>query len=312
MGLDNGAGDRQPHADAVRLGREHGLEYPVHNAGLEAVARVFDGDHHLARAMEFGSYRQHAFAIVRRHRFNCVCYQVHQHLLELDRFALYAWQAFAEAGLNQDPMRQQFIANDGESFLNGTVDIKRSSRPGAHPEMRPDVVDQDVRALSVGQDAPQRVSDVVQVRLDAIKPVQSGACTGDDRRQRLLDLVDDGSRHDVAGHQSRLALMTLYQKRAEQLLIKRRYLVQQEEEHEKAGDEPEGPAGVPAGAEAGETGKRNQIDLDRIRTDNDHQPQIEHRTPAQPEKNECKAIPDDQAAGEVKPERREVHRIDRD
>ena len=99
-------------------------------------------------------------------------------------------QAFVKIGLNQNPVRLQLVANDGESFLNGPVDIQRSSYPSAHLEMRPDIIDQDVRPLSVAQHALQRFPDVVQIRLDAIEPIQSGARAGDDRRQWLFDLVD--------------------------------------------------------------------------------------------------------------------------
>ena len=94
--------------------------------------------------------------------------------------------------------------------------------------MRPDILDHGIRMVSGAHDSPQYLPDLIEVRLGAIKPVQSRLGAGDDRRQRLFDFVGNGGRDDVTGHQPRLTLAALRQHRAEQVRVKRRYLVHQD------------------------------------------------------------------------------------
>src|SRR5260370_25917858 len=111
------------------------------------------------------------------------------HVVELDRFASYPRQPFVRVGLNDDPMCLQFVTNDGQSFLDDIVDIKRTAGPRTHLEMRPDIFDHGVRTVSGGHDAPQYSPDLIEVRLDPIKPIQSCVVTGYDHRQWLFDFV---------------------------------------------------------------------------------------------------------------------------
>ena len=128
----------------------------------------------------------------------------------------------------------------------------------------------------------------IEIRRRAIKPTQARIGVGDHPGQRLLDFVGDGGRNRIPGYQPRLALAALGEDRAEQLRVKNRNLVQQDKQEETARQEPEDSAGIPAEAEAGRNGKCDQSDLYHVGAHHHHQPQIEHRTPPDPEHNECK------------------------
>ena len=47
----------------------------------------------------------------------------------------------------------EVTANDGQSFLDDIVDIKRSEGPCTQLEMRPDIFDHRVRTVCGGHDA---------------------------------------------------------------------------------------------------------------------------------------------------------------
>ena len=140
--------------------------------------------------------------------------------------------------------------------------------------------------MAVGGDVLERLLGLVEIGRGAIEKAKARIGARDHRRQRLLDLVSDRRRDGVAGHQPRLALAALGKHRAEQPRIKRLYLVQQDNQDETAGQEPDDPDGIPADAEANRIGVVAQRYLDRVQAHHDHQPKIEHRAPPGPEHDE--------------------------
>ena len=86
--LDNPAADRQPHAQAVRLGRIEGVEQPVETLRLEPRARIAHRNQHRRRGHGLRAHPQRARPrAAATHGFDGVHHQIEQHLLQLDAVA---------------------------------------------------------------------------------------------------------------------------------------------------------------------------------------------------------------------------------
>jgi hypothetical protein len=95
--------------------------------------------------------------------------------------------------LNGNLMCLQFVTNNSKSFLDDIVDIERRAGPCTRLEMGADIFDHGVRMVSSGHDLPQYFPNLIEVRLDAIKPIQSCVGAGYDRPQWLFDFKGNRS-----------------------------------------------------------------------------------------------------------------------
>ncbi len=143
------------------------------------------------------------------------------------------------------------------------VEVERDSLPNVALEVGSNVSNQGSCAMAVRGDSLECLLGLVEVRDRAVKKAQARIGRRDHRSQRLPDLVRDRRRDGVPGHQPGLTLATLSKDRAEQPRIKRLYLVQQDNQDETAGQEPEDPDGIPADAEARRIGVVAQRLVDR-------------------------------------------------
>ncbi len=132
-------------------------------------------------------------------------------------------------------MLLEITAFQGKRFPDELVDVERSSCPDITPEVRANAFYHLSRAMAISGDKLERFLGSIEIGRRAIKKAKARISTRDHCGQRLFDLVSNRGRDRVPGHQPRLALATLGKDRAEQPRIKRRYLVQQDDQDENAG-----------------------------------------------------------------------------
>ena len=82
MPLDNRPADRQPHAHAIRLRREEGVEQPANVFRLDSGAGIFHRNKYLIGPVLARSYPQFAMAFCHcAHGLDAVHQKIHYNLL---------------------------------------------------------------------------------------------------------------------------------------------------------------------------------------------------------------------------------------
>ncbi len=84
---------------------------------------------------------------------------------------------------------------EGKHLADDVIEIHACLFPLIFSEHGPNAVDHLGGAQAIIDDALQRPADFVEVGLGPCEPAQSDFSVGDDRRQRLVDLMCDGRRH---------------------------------------------------------------------------------------------------------------------
>src|SRR5258708_16778414 len=219
--------------------------------------------HDAAGFVELGFDGEDPRLVFRRHRVDVVHDQVEKHLLELDSCSLEFRQLPVRLDLEKYPVLLQVAVSEGKGFVDELVQVERSPFPGVGLEVGANVRNHGSRAMPIRDDVAECFLGFVEIRGRAVKEAQARIGSRHHRSQRLPYLVSNRSRDGVPGHQSRLALATLREDRAERLGIKHLYLVQQANQDENAGYESEDANGIPADAEADRSGVVAQRYLDR-------------------------------------------------
>src|SRR5262245_14374484 len=238
VGLDDRTADRQTHPHATRFCREEWIEYPLEILRGDSSSGVRHRYDNAAAVVDLGFHAQDPRFILGRHRIDGVRDQVEEHLSQLDSISYYLRQQFIRLGSDQYPVLLQVDARQGKGFPDEVVNVERSSRPGLHLEDRPNASDHRSRAMASSGDLLECRLRFIEIGRRAIKPAQARIGAHYHPRQWLLDLVSNRGRDCVPGHQPRLTFATLRQDGAEQLRVKRRYLIQQDTEYKNAGHEP--------------------------------------------------------------------------
>ena len=104
------------------------------------------------------------------------------------------------------------------------------------PEDCANASDHLIRAMAISDDPLERLLGSIEIGHRAIKKPKTRIGTRDHRGQWLSDLVSNRCRYRISGHESRLTLATLGEDGAEQPLIERLDLVQQDDQDETAGN----------------------------------------------------------------------------
>src|SRR5262245_5509700 len=193
-------GDRQAEADTLRLGGVEGLEHPFVLLGAAARAGVLDADHDPALDPA-GAHRQAARrgGARRAHRLAAVHHQVEHHLLQFDAVAVHRRQAGFEVALDLDRAGDQIAAHDVEHFADQRVDLERAELRLAALEQRAQAVDHVACALIGDDDVVQDLGQHLRGPGLVGEEVLRGLRVGEDRGQRLVELVGDAAR-ELAEH----------------------------------------------------------------------------------------------------------------
>ena len=104
--------------------------------------------------------------------------------------------------------------------------------------------------MAISNDPLESLLGSIEIGHRAIEKAKTRIGTRNHGGQWLSDLVSNRGRYGISGHESRLSLATLGEDGAEQLLIERLNLVQQDDQDESAGYETDDPDGIPAEAKA--------------------------------------------------------------
>src|ERR1700726_2701716 len=89
MCFDDRSADRQPHAHAIRLRREEGVEQPADMFRLDSDTGILHRDQYLIGPVLARSYAQFATTVCHRtHGLNAVHQKIHYNLLQLDAVAI--------------------------------------------------------------------------------------------------------------------------------------------------------------------------------------------------------------------------------
>jgi hypothetical protein len=100
MLLDNRPADRQPHAHAIRLRREEGVEQAADMFRLDSGAAILHRDEYLIGPFLARSYPQLAMAVCHHtHGLDAVHQKIHYDLLQLDAVAIDRWKRRPEIEL---------------------------------------------------------------------------------------------------------------------------------------------------------------------------------------------------------------------
>src|SRR3984893_3587261 len=234
VSFDDRPADRQAHPHTVGFRREQRVENPSDVARVHAWPGVRNRYRYVAVVMHRGFYRQDARPAHAGHRIDGVGDQVDKHLLQLNSIARYLRYLFIQLGFDLYPVLLQILPHQGERFPDEIVEVHRGSFPVILLEERPNTFHNLARAMAVGDNLLECLLRFVQIGLRSIEETQAGIGARYHPAHGLLALVGSRGCDGVAGHQPRLALVTVAADRPQQPDIKGRYLVQQDNQDETA------------------------------------------------------------------------------
>jgi hypothetical protein len=194
--FDDRAADRQPHADPIGLGRVERLEQPVEIRRIDPRAGIVDFDEHAVGIALAGGNRKLARSVSGAgHRLNGVDHQIHDHLLQLDTIRRNERQVVRKPRPEPDAAAFHFGLGQRNDLVDRLIDVRAVS-VRRHLSYQPtNAIDDLAGAIAVPDDTAERLPDLVQSGLSRVEPTQTRVGVGDDRRNRLIDLVRDRGRH---------------------------------------------------------------------------------------------------------------------
>ena len=193
MGLDDGAADGEPHAEAVGLGGEEGVEDFFFLIGGDADAAVEDADEELAGGVELGA--EDDFAEPEGgigHGLHGVANEIDEDLLNLDGIALDTGECGGGLDAEADAAGDGLFAEEEGSFPEEGGDVVAAAGEALAAEEGAEAVEGFAGAGAVGEDALGGEESAVVVDLLAAEPTEAGVGVGDDGGEGLADLVRDG------------------------------------------------------------------------------------------------------------------------
>src|ERR1700704_1722885 len=313
VSFDDRPADRQAHPHTVGFGREERVEYPIDVARVHARPGVRNRYRYVAVVMHRGFYRQDARPAHAGHRIDGVGDQVDKHLLQLNSVACYLRHLFIQLGFDLYPVLHQILPHQGKRFPDEIVEVHRGSFPVILLEERPNTLDHLAGTVAVSDNLLECLLRFVQIGLRPVEETQAGIGARYHPGQGLLDFVGNRGRDGVAGHQPRLALVAVGADRPEQPGIQGRYLVQQDNQYETAGYDPDDPDHIPTDAEADRSRIIAERYLHQVEAHHDHQPKTEHGASPDPEHDEGgNTQRPDWRPHEIRPVRAETEGIEHD
>ena len=140
----------------------------------------------------------------RRHGIARVEYQVEQDLLQLHAIAAHLRQRRRQLRRDRHSTPDQIAVNQVEHFLDDHVDVEGLRLRRSRPHQRTHPMYHLARTAACRNDVAKHVAHLCDVRRRQAEQAQPRLRVGDDRRQRLVQLVRQGprefaDRHDAAG-----------------------------------------------------------------------------------------------------------------
>ena len=200
MVLDDRLDDRKADAEAARLGGEEGLEKPAWFHLSEAFAVVLDRKLH-AMALRVADADQHAAVefVVVDGGVESVEQEVQDHLLQLDAVTVHQRSRRRQMQGERNPPDEGVALDQPGDVAHQVVEVEVLELLRfllAHEA--PQVADDVARAAHVLSDVEEDVADLVEVRGLALEQARAGVGVGEDRRQRLVELMRQ--RHGELAH----------------------------------------------------------------------------------------------------------------
>ena len=201
MSLDDGAADRQSHANPIRLGRIERLEQSIEVRWTNSWAGILHFDKHEVWIVLARGNRELTRSVSEAaHGLDGIDEQIHDHLLQLDPIRCNQSQVFRKPSLQPDAILLHFGLGQGNDLADCLIDIQAVSSRRHFLDERTDAVDDLAGATAVSDDATKRLPSFFQIRRLCAQPAQTGMRVSHCRRNRLIDFVRDRSRHLAQQH----------------------------------------------------------------------------------------------------------------
>ena len=193
VSLDDGAADREPHAQTVRLRGEERLEDAVDVVRGDALARVVHGQLDVRRRRD---HRPHGDPSGRPTggRGDGVGEQVQDHLLDLHVIAKGDRQRRRREELDGDAVEQGVVRDEADRVRDQVIERYRQPHEVGLLEQPPRTADHLGRPPVVADDVLETGPELAQVRLQPGQQPAPCLGVGEDRRQRLGQLVRERRR----------------------------------------------------------------------------------------------------------------------
>jgi hypothetical protein len=190
VGLDDGAADRQPHAEPVELGSEERLEDPIEIRFRDALARVAHAELQVRRRRvrsPHGHLPRRGSSVGRGG--DRIGEQIQDHLLDLHRIAVHNRKAGRREEFDVDGMEQCIVRDQVDRVCREVVERERHADDVGPLQKLPRAADHVARSLVIADNVVETRMQLLEFRPCARQ--QALRRIGEDRRQRLGHLVRD-------------------------------------------------------------------------------------------------------------------------
>src|SRR6185503_8389335 len=217
---------------------------------MDSCSGVCDRNSHALVFVRLASHAEDPRLLLCCHGVDRIHDEVDQHLLELNPVSSDWRQLPVRLAPEDYAIPLDFTVHECSGFLDQLIDIERGPFPHVSSEVRANRGNDFSRTVPICSDISEGLLGLFEVGHLTVEKAQAGICRRYHRSEWLPHLVSDRSRDSISGHQSSLSLAALSQNRTEQPGVERLYLVEQDDQDETAGEEPEHSDGIPAAAEA--------------------------------------------------------------
>jgi hypothetical protein len=191
VGLDNRTANGKSHPHSGSFRREEWLEYLIGILNSGAVIVDFDLQNLLDAS---GGYPDH---LVTGNTFHClhpVADEITQNLLNLNAIKRNRRYAFLEVNDHANPAARGFFGNEITNLSNHAIDGREVPLVYGLPKQCANATDHISGAIRIPNDAFDCPVRTVDVRRFSGQPALACMRIGNDSRERLIDLMRDGSR----------------------------------------------------------------------------------------------------------------------